>query len=111
MFGSQNIFNTPKSCEALQFLNTLTCPYGTTFNPTNTVTDIKTKNTKTAPSCNGPTNICYPRAVLQKCISMGYCSNINIDTSLSNCEVYDKVFNIKSMPIGNADLKGADFFN
>lgn len=107
----KTIFTSPDSCETLKFLSTLAaCPSGTNLNPKHYLSDSKTVRTLNVPACSGSSNICYPRAVIEKCILMGGCSKINIDKSLANCDVYDKLFNKRSIEFKDVDSTAIDFF-
>jgi len=110
LFGNQTVFNTPDSCEAMKFQSTLKCPVGTNLNKKQYLSDPKTKFKIHVPACNGSSNICYPRAVLNKCIELGGCTKLNIDRSLSNCEVYDKLFNTRSIEFKDVDITAVNFF-
>ncbi len=112
LFGTQNIFNAPDSCEARKFAEEISgsCPSGYTQNPRHNITDPKTKSTKTVLACYGPSAICYPKALLQKCISMGSCTNINIEKSLSNCDVLKKVLS-NELKLSDVDITAPNFFN
>jgi hypothetical protein len=111
LFGIQTVFNSSDSCEAMKFQNSLKCPIGTNLNKKQHLTDPKTKLDIFVPACNGPSNICYPRAVLEKCIELGTCSKLNIDKSLSNCEIYDKLFNKRSIEFKDVDITPVNFFS
>lgn len=107
----QNIFSAPNSCETLKFISAInTCPLGLNFNPKTTVADDKSQKTYSVPTCSGSPFSCYPREVLEKCILLGGCSKVNINTSLANCEIYDKVFNKRTMNFQDANATAVDFF-
>lgn len=109
---SQTIFSSPDSCETLKFIATLdACPLGTNLNPKHYLSDSKTPRTMNVPACSSSSNICYPRAVIEKCILMGGCSKINIDKTLVNCDVYDNLFNKRSIEFKDVDSTAIDFFS
>lgn len=110
LFGNQTILNTPDSCEAIKLQSIVTCPVGTSLNPRMQITDPKTKQVVVVPSCQGVTNTCYPRKVLEKCKQLGGCSRVDFEHSLSNCEVYNSIFNDRTKDINQVDITGVDFF-
>jgi hypothetical protein len=111
MFGNQTVFNSPDTCEAIKFQSGVKCPSGTSLNAKMQITDPKTKKVIYVPACQGITNTCYPRKVLDKCSQLGACSRLNIEQTMSNCDVYNAVFNDRTMDLNEVDIKGVDFFN
>jgi hypothetical protein len=110
LFGSQTVFNSPDSCEAIKLQASITCPTGTTFNPKMKVTDPKTQKVIYVPACQGSMNTCYVRKVLNKCMELGGCSKLQIDRSLVNCEVYNGIFNERTGDLNSADISPINFF-
>lgn len=98
----QNIFTAPSSCEKEALLEKEQCPPGT-----NMVRSMKgTSNTMknlTLPVCVGVTGNCFPLSVLSKLKDAGFLRDININTNIINCEIYNKVYNEKS--ISEADVE------
>jgi hypothetical protein len=111
LFGAQTVFTSPDSCEALKLQSTLKCPSGTSFNPKMQITDPKSKRVIFVPACQGITNTCYPRKVLNKCTEMGGCSGMNMEKTLSNCDVYNSLFNDRSIDLTSVDITGINFFD
>lgn len=111
LWGEQNVLNSPDSCEARKLQDSIICPTGTSLNPKMQITDPKTKKVLYVPSCQGVTNTCYPRRILNKCVENGGCSKLDIDNSISNCEIYTKIFNERSKDLNTVDISPVDFFN
>jgi len=111
LFGGQSVLNSPDSCEANKLQDSIICPDGTSLNPKMQITDSKTKKVLYVPACQGVTNTCYPRRVLNKCIENGGCSKLDIDNSMSNCEIYNKIFNERTKDLNSVDIRAVDFFN
>jgi hypothetical protein len=90
--SDKDIFTSSNSCEALKFLSELEC------------TDLSKpilitlsgelyggKGTKRVPVC--PKNNSFPRIVLEKCVSLGFCSNITIAKNRYNADVAKNINN------------------
>jgi len=98
----QNVFNSPASCENLVILESLECPDNTSLIPDFKMTKVPGS---VMPICIGAKGNCLPRKVLEEGRKSGLFKDINIDTNIINCEVYDKYHNVRSLSNNQVELK------
>jgi len=103
LVGSQNMFNSPNSCETVRMFETLMCPPGTNMVPTMPGTSTKTKGLS-MPICVGVKGNCMPKTSLNALRSLGYFQDIDISKNIMNCDVYDKVYNERLMSTSQAEM-------
>lgn len=102
--GSQNMFNSPESCETVRMFETLMCPPGTHMVPDMPGSSVKTKGLS-IPVCVGVKGNCMPRKSLDSLRSLGYFQDIDVSKNIMNCDVYTKVYNERIWTTSQAEMK------
>lgn len=92
----RNVFNTPSSCQTERLIENLTCPPGTHLLPQMKGTSVRTSDLL-IPVCVGVKGNCIPAPVLKELNGIGLFNDINIDKNITNCDVYDKIVNERSI--------------
>jgi hypothetical protein len=104
LYGSQNMFNTPQSCETDRLLEKVTCPPGT-----NLVEKLKGTSPRTRdlsiPVCVGVKGNCLDKDVLDELRLLGYFQDIDPNKNIMNCDVYQKVYNERIWTQTQAEMK------
>ena len=104
LIGSQNMFNTPKSCETVLLNEKLMCPPGTHM-----IKDMPGTTPKTSglamPVCIGVKGNCMPRKSIDELRKLGYFLDIDPDKNIMNCDVYSKVYNERLWSTSQAQMK------
>jgi hypothetical protein len=104
LVGSQNMFNTPTSCETVRMFEKLMCPPGTQMVPNMPGTSVKTKGLS-IPVCVGVKGNCMPKKSLDALRDLGYFQDIDPSKNIMNCEVYNKVYNERLLNTSQVDMK------
>jgi len=103
LVGSQNMFNSPQSCETVRMFETLMCPPGTNMVPDMPGSSVKTKGLS-IPVCVGVKGNCMPRKSLDALRSLGYFQDIDITKNIMNCDIYTKVYNERIWTTSQAEM-------
>jgi hypothetical protein len=104
LLSGQTVFNTPNSCDRLLLNESLQCPPGTHMVSDMKGTSVKTQNL-TLPICVGVSGNCFPNEVLQSLQANGLFTDINIQTNILNCDVYNKVYVDRVLQVSQAENK------
>lgn len=104
LVGSQNMFNTPKSCETERLFEKIMCPPGTHMIPDMPGTNERTKGLR-LPVCVGVKGNCIPRRALDELRNLGFFQDINPDKNVMNCDVYSKIYNDRIWTQSQAEMK------
>lgn len=97
----QTIFNTPYSCENAVILESIECPDNTHLIPDFKMPKIGSGSV--APICIGAKGNCIPRKIIEEGQKIGLFTDIDINTNIMNCDVYDKYYNERSL--GDSQLQ------
>ena len=104
LYGGQNMFNTPLSCETDRLLEKVSCPPGT-----NLVEKLKGTSPRTRdlsiPVCVGVKGNCIDKDVLDELRLLGYFQDIDPNKNIMNCDVYQKVYNERIWTQSQAEMK------
>ena len=100
--GRQTIFNTPDSCENVVLLESIDCPVNTHL-----ISEFKLpkKVGSSCPICIGAKGNCIPRKVIEEAQKVGLFADIDINTNLMNCDVYDKYHNERVLSDSQIQVK------
>lgn len=104
LVGSQNIFNTPKSCESVRLFEKIMCPAGTHMVPNMPGNSTKTKGLS-LPVCVGVKGNCIPSKALDELRNLGYFQDIDPTKNIMNCDVYSKIYISREWSQNQAELK------
>jgi hypothetical protein len=98
----QNIFNTPASCENMILLDSIECPDNTNMIASFNLPKVANSS---APICVGAKGNCMPRKVIETAQKAGLFKDIDINTNIMNCEVYDMYHNVRSLSNSQVETK------
>jgi len=100
---NQSIFSNPASCENIVLLESIECPDNTSLIPEFKMP--KWGQTEVAPICVGAKGNCIPRKILEEGQKIGKFSDIDINTNIMNCDIYDKYHNERVLNDSQIQIK------
>lgn len=104
LIQGQTMFSHPDSCETKRLLEKVTCPVSTNLVEKLKGTSLKTKNLM-MPVCIGVKGNCIDSNVLKELRATGLFQDIDPEKNIMNCDVYNKVYNERSMAQSLAEMK------